>query len=210
MAPRISTPPPSEAEDGRHARRDRNRVVVLDAVLELFVEGDLHPHPDAVAARSGISVRSIYRYFPTPEAMWRSAMSQHLDRVRSLFDPPDFEGLDVEARIELLIDSRLKLYHEIAAVARAARLSAAQSPAVNERFTASREYLRTHIELAFAPELDPLSPDKRQLCLDAIDSAVQVDALDYLKLQRHLSDDQIMEVLAHTVHSVLTTSIREE
>jgi len=38
------------APDGRTARRDRNRLAVLDAVIELFAEGDLDPDPEAVAA----------------------------------------------------------------------------------------------------------------------------------------------------------------
>lgn len=198
----------AEEGDGRRARRGRNQSLVLDAVLELFTEGDLHPHPDAVAERSGISVRSIYRYFPTPEAMWRSAMDQHFERVRPLFDPPEFEGLDLESRIEVLVQSRLTLHGEIAAVARAARLSAVQSKAVSDRFQRSREYLRSHIELIFASELSELDAVDRQLTIDAIDSAIQVDALDYLKLQRGLNNDQIVDVLSHTVRSVLTGSTR--
>lgn len=205
-----TTPPIADEEDGRRARRGRNQSLVLDAVLELFTEGDLHPHPDAVAERSGISVRSIYRYFPTPEAMWRSAMDQHFERVRPLFDPPEFDGLDLESRIEVVIQSRLTLHREIAAVARAARLSAVQSKAVNDRFQRSREYLRSHIELVFATELSLLNQTNRQLTIDAIDSAVQVDSLDYLKLQRRLTDDQIIDVLSHTVRSVLTGSTQAE
>src|SRR6185312_6061085 len=48
--------------DGRTARKDRNMVAVLDAVLELFVRGDLIPSPEAIAQRSGVSLRSVYRY----------------------------------------------------------------------------------------------------------------------------------------------------
>ncbi|MEI2697696.1 MAG: hypothetical protein V9E94_04890 [Microthrixaceae bacterium] len=40
--------------DGRTARRERNRAVVLDAVLDLFAEGGSpNPTPDQVAERSG-------------------------------------------------------------------------------------------------------------------------------------------------------------
>ena len=54
---------PEVPGDGRLARRDRNRIAVLDAAIELFAEGVLDPTPDDVATRAGISARSVYRYF---------------------------------------------------------------------------------------------------------------------------------------------------
>ena len=42
------------AVDGRSAIRDRNRNAVLDAVLDLFSEGNLSPGPDEVAVRAGL------------------------------------------------------------------------------------------------------------------------------------------------------------
>ena len=50
-------------EDGRHARRDRNRLAVVDAMLELYVEGNLDPSSDEIAERAGLSPRSLFRYF---------------------------------------------------------------------------------------------------------------------------------------------------
>ena len=49
--------------DGRTARRDRNREAVLDAALALFTAGELEPTAAAVAERSGVSLRSVYRYW---------------------------------------------------------------------------------------------------------------------------------------------------
>ena len=53
----------NEAEDGRRARRDRNRVAVVDSLLALYAEGDLNPSTDAIALRAGLSPRSLFRYF---------------------------------------------------------------------------------------------------------------------------------------------------
>ena len=49
--------------DGRRARRERNREAVLDALMELVKEGDDDPSVDDIAARAGVSYRSVYRYF---------------------------------------------------------------------------------------------------------------------------------------------------
>jgi AcrR family transcriptional regulator len=64
-----------EAVDGRTARRLENRERVLDAALELVAEGaDLDV--DAIAQRSGISVRSVYNYFPTARHLVAACTSE--------------------------------------------------------------------------------------------------------------------------------------
>jgi AcrR family transcriptional regulator len=75
------TAPPSEdapaaderagSTDGRAARRARNRTAVLDAAIALFAEGNLQPTAGDIAARSGVSHRSINRYFPDNRALVR-------------------------------------------------------------------------------------------------------------------------------------------
>ena len=56
-------------EDGRHERRARNRDAVVDALLALVGDGDLAPSAEAVAARAGLSSRSLFRYFADTEAL---------------------------------------------------------------------------------------------------------------------------------------------
>ena len=78
----------TEAEsrvDGRTARRDRNRLAVLDAVLELFEEGNMNPGVHEVADRSGVSLRSVYRYFEDLDELITAAIDRHLERTRPLF-----------------------------------------------------------------------------------------------------------------------------
>jgi len=81
--------------DGRSARRDRNRLAVLDAVIELFSEGVLEPTPDDVAARVGLSARSVYRYFVDRDALLRAAIDRSFERVMPLYlILTQFESLD--------------------------------------------------------------------------------------------------------------------
>src|SRR3954453_24162311 len=66
--------------DGRTARRDRNREAVLDPVLELFSDGNLTPSPDEVAQRSGVSLRSVYRYVAASDGLMSCAIERHSQR----------------------------------------------------------------------------------------------------------------------------------
>jgi len=66
--------------DGRAARRERNVNAVLDVVVELFTEGALFPTVDQVSKRSGVSVRSIYRYFADPVDLHDAAIKRHREQ----------------------------------------------------------------------------------------------------------------------------------
>jgi AcrR family transcriptional regulator len=61
----------------RTAQRELTRQRILDAVLDLVAEGRLTEVsvPD-VARRSGASVATIYRYFPTKDALFQAAAEE--------------------------------------------------------------------------------------------------------------------------------------
>ena len=41
--------------DGRQLRRERNREAVVEALLDLYRDGNLQPSSEEIAARSGLS-----------------------------------------------------------------------------------------------------------------------------------------------------------
>ncbi|MDG2112994.1 MAG: TetR family transcriptional regulator, partial [Actinomycetota bacterium] len=69
-----------EQLDGRNARRQRNINALLDVVLELFSEDALFPTIEQVSARSGISRRSLYRYFADPGELHDAAIRRNRDQ----------------------------------------------------------------------------------------------------------------------------------
>ena len=70
--------------DGRNLRRERNIAAVIDAVLEMFEEETLLPTIERAAERSGLSLRSVYRYFPDPESLAQAAMDEMWRRGQSV------------------------------------------------------------------------------------------------------------------------------
>ena len=76
--------------------RERQAAVIRDAILEALANRLDHDDPDdiampQVAAEAGISLRTLYRYFPTREAMF-DAVGDHV--VARLGLPRDIEGAD--------------------------------------------------------------------------------------------------------------------
>jgi AcrR family transcriptional regulator len=74
----------SEASDGSGVggRADvrRNRRRLLDAAIELTLERGGEPTRDAVAARAGVGIATLYRHFPDRQVLLRSVALDVLDR----------------------------------------------------------------------------------------------------------------------------------
>lgn len=189
--------------DGRTARRDRNRSTVLDAVLALFSEGNLQPRPEDVAARSGVSLRSVYRYYSDPGALLRAAMRRHLENVAPLLHIDAIGEGPLPERVERFVDARLRLYQAIAPAARAARLAVRDNEVIRARMGETEELLRLQVHRHFEPELSSLRPRFRRAISDAIDALVQLEALDYLFVERALADRQVAETLRVAIAQLL-------
>jgi AcrR family transcriptional regulator len=192
------------AVDGRTARRDRNRLAVLDAVIELFAEDVLAPRPEEVAERSGVSLRSVYRYFSDPAELLRAAMARHLERVTPLLRIHDIGAGDLDDRIERFVEARLQLHEAIAPVARAARVASHRNELIREQYDRRTSVLRDQIDRHFAAELRALPPARRRAVASGIDTLCQLDGLDHLRLQLGLSRARTTEVLRELLTILLT------
>jgi AcrR family transcriptional regulator len=196
--------------DGRTARRDRNRVAVLDAVLELFAEGELRPSPDEVARRSGVSLRSVYRYVADADDLLRSAIERHLEKVEPLFVIDDIGTGSFEHRLDRFLDARLRVYEAIAATARASRLVAPRSEVIREQQDRGRHLMRTQLERQFASELDRLEPGTRDAVAAAADALTQMETIELYRHHRRCSPARTRELLHVALRGLLTGAFRPE
>lgn len=196
-----------EVVDGRAARRDRNRTAVLEAVVDLFSEEDLEPAPDAVAARSGVSLRSVYRYFDDREALLGAAIEHKVEQVRPLLRIHDFGRGSRAERIDRLVAARLQAYDEIASTHRAARRLAVTSVVVREGQQRTRVALRHQVEVQLAPELAALrgqAPGQADVVLEAVDALLQLETLDLYRLRRGLGGDHTHDLLVGAITTLVT------
>ncbi len=189
--------------DGRRARRDRNRLAVLDAVLELFSEGDLVPSPDDVARRSGVSLRSVYRYVADADDLIRSAIDRNQEKVEPLFRIDDLGTGSFPHRLDVFLDTRMRVYEAIAATARASRLAASRSEVIRRQLESGRRAMRTQLERQFAPELDRLDDERRSAVAAAADVLTQVETIDLYRHNRGFSTRQTCGMLQVALRALL-------
>ena len=198
----MSDPEPEVPADGRTARRDRNREAVLDAVLDLFADGAIAPVPAEVAARSGVSLRSVYRYFDDMDALVRAAIARNLARMGELFDLDGLAEGSLDERIDRTVAARLRLYDGIAPMARAAVARAPQNPLIAERLEETRLLLRRQVEEMFDPELGAMDGDASHEVVAAVDVLLELDALDHLRRVRRMAAPEAQRVLVRAVRSI--------
>ncbi len=192
-----------EQIDGRTARRDRNRVAVLDAVLALFVD-DVDPTPENVALRCGLSPRSVYRYFEDRDELLRAAIERQLELIYPLQLIEALGHGTLDERVQRFVAARVSLYVAVAPLARAARRRVSKNAAIGEQLRATRRTLREQVELQFARELGALVTSQRRDALSAIDALSQFESLEYFTETLALSPAVLRSLLARSTHSLLT------
>ena len=95
--------PDEPSTDRRRMRTERGRDLVVDALLSFFAEGDPQPGVAKIAARAGVSERSVFRYFDDLESLAGAAIERQIARIAPVFRPPRPSG-DLESRISALVD----------------------------------------------------------------------------------------------------------
>ncbi len=192
------------AVDGRTARRDRNRDLVLDAVIELFTEDQLAPNAADVAARSGVSLRSVYRYFEDQDELVRAAIARHAERVAPLMEVPDVGRGPFAERVARFVTWRSRLYEAAAPTARAATLRAPMNPILAEQMENVRVILGQQTEAMFAPELAAMTAAQRRAALAAADTLLQFESAEHLRVRLGNTPAQTNDVLRRALTALLS------
>lgn len=90
----------------RQARGQRRMDAILDAAERVFAEvGYEAATTNAIAARAGTAIGSLYQYFPNKEAILRALADRFLDQLRGVLDVAlDDAAALADAPLESLVD----------------------------------------------------------------------------------------------------------
>src|ERR1700746_2909393 len=75
----------------------RNRERVLDAAKAVFSAGGAEASLEAVAKRAGVGIGTLYRHFPTREALYEAVYRREVEQLGELADSLKDEPQPVEA-----------------------------------------------------------------------------------------------------------------
>ena len=167
--------------DGRHARRDRNRDAVIDAMFELMAEGVRPLAAEAIAERAGVSASSIFRYFDGLHDLQQQTIERHMEQSGHLFEVRCIGEGSIDERIVNFVESRLTLYDSIAPVARVARSRAPEHPPLARQLANVRTRFRSQIRSHFGPEVESRPPGAAADLVDLLDALTSFEAWDLLR-----------------------------
>jgi TetR/AcrR family transcriptional regulator, regulator of autoinduction and epiphytic fitness len=191
-----------ERVDGRRLRGERTRNRVLDALLALVGEGDLHPTAQAVATRAGVALRTVYHHFEDVEALRGMALDVQLDRYRETLTPPS-SALPIEDRIHHVVRQCRTLYEAITPIRRATLYDESEAPEMAEGLRRAQSARRALLDETFSPELARAERGRREL-LDALDAVTSWHNWYYVRHSLGRTVHATEGIVSATVRALLT------
>lgn len=197
-------PDVSEKVDGRTARRDRNRDLVADACLALLSEGVAEPTHEMVARRSGVSLRSVFRYWDNTDDMFEAVFQRAYDRLNAehgVFEP---SSGSFEERCSVFVDHRVARH--IAAgnwgrvVRRREPLTVSRRGVLAKVQDNNVDVIRVH----FDTELARFAPTEREEVVAALFVASSFESMDLAQRQLGFTEEQIAASMTRVFRSLLT------
>jgi AcrR family transcriptional regulator len=187
--------------DGRSLRRSQNRDAVIVSLFQLIREGSLDPSVPQIADRAGVSHRSVFRYFDDLNDLVRLAVDHAVREAMPLRTITDLGIGLLERRIDIYVETRLRVHARAYAMNRVTHLKAQKIPAIEEGLRALTAITRSQMAEHFALECDH-SPDP-EILLDALMVVTSFGAYDY----QHRLLGHSLERIRHVWHSSLSAQL---
>lgn len=199
MTHELSTPP--RAADGRRRRSERSREAIVDALLELLREGEVQPSSTTIAARAGLTQRTVFNHFADMESLLAAAAERQGQRIRSLL-PSVAEG-DLPTRAATFSGELALLLEDTMHVRWAVIVNDVQRAGGVEVIRWVHDLIRRQVTTTFAPELEAMPARTRRQVLDSIDVLADAGVWRIRRLQHRQSFDDARAAVERTLLALL-------
>lgn len=191
----------TQTADGRTARSARTREAVVTAVLDLVRGGNLRPTAKEIAARAGISLRSVYVHFDDLDDLFAAAGARQTEEVAHLLYAVDAD-LPLPARIDAVVEQRAAIWEALAPVRRAAIIWATGSETLRAGNRRVIDRSLRDLQRVFGAELARWA-DEREQALEALHVATSAAAWEVLRTERDLDIEQSSAVMRTAITNIV-------
>jgi AcrR family transcriptional regulator len=195
----------AEVLDGRQSRTARSRLAICEACLDLVVEGALQPSAEEIAARAGLSRRSIFNHFADLAELYDAVAEAANQRFAPLLkEISDREP--IERRVEQLVQVRSKYLEATGPFTRALTAQSLVGPAEDQARRLSTDALRRQhqdVERLFRREVADLPSTERAEVLEALSAAMAPLLWEHLRRSRGNSMSRARGIMKRTLMSIL-------
>jgi TetR/AcrR family transcriptional regulator of autoinduction and epiphytic fitness len=189
------------AIDGRSARTARTHAALTEALLGLLDEGDLKPTAERIAARAGVSERTLFQHFPDRETLFQGAALAQAERIGPLIEPLPPPEAPVRERVDAFVAQRALVLERVSPVRRAALLLEPSSETIAGWLRAVRDGAAVQVAQMFAPELD--GRDDRDELLGSLVAAAAWPTWESLRAHQGLSPERAEATMRRTLVALL-------
>ena len=189
-----------EISDGRLRRGQRSRAAMVQALFDLVGEGVLQPTAQQVADRAGVRIRTVFRHFADMESLLAEVNGRVREHTIPLFQKARSGG-GLEGRVRGLVESRARLFEQIAPYKRSGNLQRWRSRVVEREQAIMVRKLRADL-LAWLPELRSADSE----IVEALDAALSFEIWDRLRGDQELGRERTRAVLERIVTGVLNAA----
>jgi len=192
--PRAAAP---QQTDRRRLRSEASRERIVRAMLQLVGEGDMTPSAEAVAARAGVGLRSVFRHFDNMESLYRQINAEMNAEIRPIAERP-FSTHEWPAQLDEVIERRVKIFEGIMPYKIAAELHRHQSP-----FLADHAAELTREQRAALDRIVPKNLRKDAQFMDILELVLSFESWRRLRKDQKLTVLRARRVIAHLVRALL-------
>jgi len=189
--------PARECTDGRRQRSEASHERIVRAMLELVGAGQVTPGAEAVAARAGVGLRTVFRHFANMESLYQQIDAVMTAEIRPMVERPFSTG-EWEAQLGELIERRIGIFERIMPFKIAADVHRHHSP-----FLAGQVAEMTREQRAALSRLVPKDKRDDALFFESLDLVLSFETWRRLRKDQKLSLPRARHVLERLVGALL-------
>lgn len=194
--------PPSSAPDGRRLRSERTRQLIMEAYIELLRERPEIPTAAQIAARAGISTRSIFERFVDLQGLSLATADYAFAMGEAQAVARNVDG-DRQTRVRSHVETRARICEHWLPVWRVVIANLGRLNALRDRVHFIRQAIVRRMELMYQPELEGLSGEERRDLLIALEALVDFESWGRMRELHGLSFDEACSVWARVIDRLL-------
>ena len=182
--------------DGRRKRSVASRDRIINAVIALVDEDQGIPGAEAIAARAGVGLRSVFRHFGDMDGLYVAVIERIGRRYTHLTRP--YEAANWQGQVREALDRRMEMFETVLPYRRAADMHRQRSPLLNHGLDALTMMFRARLE-----GIVPSGVRADALWFEQLDLWLSLEAYGRLRDRQRLSHANAAAVIDAAVTALI-------
>jgi AcrR family transcriptional regulator len=193
---------PSSSPDGRRLRSERTKQSIMDAYIELLRERPEIPTAAQIAARAGISTRSIFERFVDLPGLSLATADYAFAKGEAHAVARNVDG-DRPIRLRSHVETRAHTCEHWLPVWRVVVANQGRMEELRDRVRFIRRAIVERMELMYRPELGMLSAEERRDLLIALEALTDFESWGRMREGHGLSFEEARSVWMRMIDRML-------